>query len=200
MGRMNIGGVFAAVLLTSTLLWAAGAWTPGSGFQTSLTAAEWEAQQAELRACNIDRAPYHRTLASTEYDHVVWVMTPFARAGHYARESRRLHQPTTYEEAAKRFDPSVLIVKMKTSTYNRSKSLAVRVSLRTDAGILEPYQNELTRDSLTKVGFYGRQFYIVERNFSFDLAKVAQSKQLSVILTEANDKTREIFLDVAKLR
>jgi len=188
------------LLLSSCLLWAAAPWTPGAGFQTSLTASEWADQQSQFRACNINRAPYHKTSQSVDYDHVVWILTPFARVADYVRESHRLHQATSYEEATRLFNPSVLVVKVKTMTFNRAKSMAVRIALKTDSGTLQPFQEELTRDTLTKVGYYGKQYYIVEKNFSFDLAQVAKSKSLSALIIEADGDTREVSLEVSELR
>ena len=188
------------VTLVCAALCAADSWRPGDGIQTVLTADAWPETLKALQSAKVDKKPYHFYKRDRAYDHQITVLTPFAMAAAYVQGHEGTPEALTYEAVSGSFDAARLTVRIRTATRNREKSERVLLALKTDKGLVEPYQESIESTTMEKVGFYAEGFYFVQKSFCFDISRLEGTGSLAVVIMEDAGKTLEESLDLAVLR
>lgn len=190
--------VILLALLSCTLLWGA----PGGigGVRTTLSESSWSQERQELDKVNVGKRPYRLTGRSLVYDHEIILKTPYARAAAYVQENHKRLAELTFEEVNKAFDGPELTVQLNTRSLSRDKSEAVSVVLKSEKGTVQPVMDQMIYSVLREIGYYGQQYYVVERVFKFDLTALEGAKSLSVSIIEYDGNTVTLPVDLEKLR
>lgn len=185
-------------LLSCTMLWGA----PGGigSVRTTLSESSWSQERQELDKAKVNKRPYHLTGRSLVYDHEILLKTPYARAAAYVQENHKRLAELTFEEVNKAFNGPELTIELNTRSLSRDKSEAVSVVLKTEKGTVQPVTDQLIYSILREIGYYGQQYYVVERVFKFDLAALEGAKSLSVTIIEYDGNTVTLPVDLDRLR
>jgi hypothetical protein len=190
----------ALVAIACTAIWAGGGWRPGDGIQTVLDSASWPETLKALESLDLHRRPYFLYKRDLAYDHDITILTPFARAAEFVQSHEGEAESLTFEVVSGVFDPSRLVVRLKTSNRSREKAEGVRLVLKTDTKTIEPSRDTLEGCYLKAVGFYAEMYNFVQRSYAFDLSQLQGAKTLTVVIIERTGKSSEVRVNLAELR